>query len=83
MGRNVILAGQVGVAGHLVIGDNVVVSSQSGVPAMFPPNKVISGSPAIDNFLWLKCVAAYSHLPEMLASIRKIRDYLNKNGAGV
>lgn len=83
VGRNVILAGQVGVAGHLVIGDNVVVSSQSGVPRDVPPNKVISGSPAIDNFLWLKCVAAYSHLPEMLASIRRIRDYLNKNGAGV
>ncbi|MGH9403455.1 MAG: UDP-3-O-(3-hydroxymyristoyl)glucosamine N-acyltransferase [Terriglobia bacterium] len=83
VGRNVILAGQVGVAGHLVIGDNVVVSSQSGVPRDVPPNKVISGSPAIDNFLWLKCVAAYSRLPEMLAAIRKIRDYLNKNGAGV
>ncbi|MGH9343331.1 MAG: UDP-3-O-(3-hydroxymyristoyl)glucosamine N-acyltransferase [Terriglobia bacterium] len=83
VGRNVILAGQVGVAGHLTIGDNVVVSSQSGVPRDVPPDTVISGSPAIDNFLWLKCVAAYSHLPEMLAAIRKIRDHLNKTGAGL
>lgn len=83
LGRNVILAGQVGVAGHLEIGDNVVVSSQSGVPRDVPPGAIISGSPAIDNFQWLKCVAAYSRLPEMLSAIRKIRDYLNKNGAGV
>ncbi|HEV2499804.1 MAG TPA: UDP-3-O-(3-hydroxymyristoyl)glucosamine N-acyltransferase [Terriglobia bacterium] len=83
LGRNVILAGQVGVAGHLEIGDNVVVSSQSGVPRDVAPGMVISGSPAIDNFLWLKCVAAFSRLPEMLAAIRKIRDYLNQNGAGV
>lgn len=83
LGRNVILAGQVGVAGHLEIGDNVIVSSQSGVPRDVPPGTVISGSPAIDNFLWLKCVAAYSRLPEMLAAIRKIRDHLNKNGADV
>lgn len=83
LGRNVILAGQVGVAGHLEIGDGVVVSSQSGVPRDVPAGKVLSGSPAIDNFQWLKCVAAYSRLPEMLAAIRKIREHLNKNGANV
>lgn len=83
LGRNVILAGQVGVAGHLEIGDGVVVSSQSGVPRDVPAGQVLSGSPAIDNFQWLKCVAAYSRLPEMLTAIRKIRDHLNKNGASV
>lgn len=83
VGRNVVLAGQAGVAGHLTIGDNVIVSSQSGVPHDVPPNSVLSGSPAIDNFLWLKCVAAYSRLPEMAAAIRKIRKVLNKNGADV
>ena len=83
LGRNVILAGQVGVAGHLSIGDNVVVSSQSGIPHDVEPNKVLSGYPAIDNYLWLKCCAVYMRLPEMYSTLRKIRNHLQKNGAPV
>ncbi|MDE3178710.1 MAG: UDP-3-O-(3-hydroxymyristoyl)glucosamine N-acyltransferase [Acidobacteriota bacterium] len=83
IGRNCILAGQAGVAGHLTIGDNSIVSSQAGVPRDVPAGSVISGSPAIDNFQWLKCTAAYARLPEMASALRKIRDYLNKNGANV
>lgn len=83
LGRNVILAGQVGVAGHLVIGDNVIVSSQSGIPHDVGPDKILSGYPAIDNSLWLKCCAVYMRLPEMYSALRKIRNYLQKNGAPV
>lgn len=83
LGRGVILAGQAGVAGHLTIGDHTVVGSQSGVPHDLAANQVVSGSPAIDNFLWLKCTAAYARLPEIASGVRRIRDYLNKNGAGV
>jgi UDP-3-O-[3-hydroxymyristoyl] glucosamine N-acyltransferase len=72
LGRNVILAGQVGVAGHLTIGDNVVATAQSGIPSDVEPNGVISGYPAIDNALWLKCSAAFSRLPEMYALYRKL-----------
>lgn len=81
LGRNVIIAGQVGVAGHLTIGDNVIASAQSGIPRDVSPNAVISGSPAVENSLWLKCTVLYSRLPEMYATLRKIRNYLNKNGA--
>lgn len=83
LGRGVILAGQAGVAGHLSIGDHTVVSSQTGVPHDLAADQVVSGSPAIDHFLWLKCSAVYARLPEMASSLRKLRDYLNKNGAGV
>ncbi len=78
VGRNVVLAGQVGAAGHLTIGDNVIVSSQSGVPNDVEPNRVISGYPAMDNALWLKCCAAYTRLPEIYATFRKVRRYLEK-----
>ncbi|HEX5483208.1 MAG TPA: UDP-3-O-(3-hydroxymyristoyl)glucosamine N-acyltransferase [Terriglobia bacterium] len=81
VGRNVILAGQVGVAGHLTIGDNVIVSSQAGIPRDVPAGRIVSGSPAVENSLWLKCTAVYAHLPEMYSTLRKIRDYLNKHGA--
>ena len=70
VGRNVILAGQVGVAGHLRIGDGVVVTAQSGVGHDIPPGKIMSGSPAFDNRQWLRAVAIYNKLPELMKQLR-------------
>ncbi len=78
VGRNAVLAGQVGAAGHLTIGDNVIVSSQSGIPSDVEPNKTVSGYPAIDNALWLKCAAIYSKLPEIYEAIRKLRGQVSE-----
>jgi UDP-3-O-[3-hydroxymyristoyl] glucosamine N-acyltransferase len=80
VGRNVILTGQVGVAGHLTIGDHVIVTPQSGVPNDVRPNTTISGTPAVDHDLWLRCSAAYKRLPDMFAAWRKMRDFLEKAG---
>lgn len=80
VGRNVVLAGQVGVAGHLTIGDNVIATAQSGIPNDVEPNKVISGYPATENALWLKCAAVYLRLPEMHAAYRKVTRMLEKEG---
>ena len=71
VGKNVVLAGQVGVAGHLTIGDNVIATAQTGIPSDVEANKIVSGYPGIDNSRWLKCAAAYSHLPEIYAAVRK------------
>lgn len=76
VGRNVVLTGQVGAAGHLTIGDNVIVTPQSGIPSDVEPNSTVSGSPAIDHALWLKCCAIFPKLPEMYAVYRKVRDQL-------
>ncbi|MGH9406661.1 MAG: UDP-3-O-(3-hydroxymyristoyl)glucosamine N-acyltransferase [Terriglobia bacterium] len=83
LGRNVIVAGQAGVAGHLTIGDGAIVSSQAGVPGDVAAGRIVSGSPAIDNFRWLRCSAAYAHLPELVATVRKMREHLLKTGAAV
>ncbi len=79
LGRNVVLTGQVGAAGHLTIGDNVVVTPQSGIPSDVPPNSTVSGAPAVDHQLWLKCSAIYSKLPEIYAAFRKVRSHLSKS----
>lgn len=70
VGDNVILAGQVGVAGHCKIGDGVIATAQSGIPNDVAAGKVVSGYPAIDNRLWLRCVAVFSRLPELLKMVR-------------
>ena len=71
VGKSVILAGQVGVAGHCKIGDGVIATAQSGIPNDVPAGAVISGYPAIDNKLWLRCVAVFNRLPELGRLLRK------------
>jgi UDP-3-O-[3-hydroxymyristoyl] glucosamine N-acyltransferase len=70
VGKHVILAGQVGVAGHCKIGDGAIATAQSGIPNDVPPKAIVSGYPAIDNKLWLRCVAVFNRLPEIAKLIR-------------
>lgn len=71
VGKNVILAGQVGVAGHCKIGDGAIATAQSGIPNDVPAKTIVSGYPAIDNKLWLRCVAVFNRLPEIAKSLRE------------
>jgi UDP-3-O-[3-hydroxymyristoyl] glucosamine N-acyltransferase len=71
VGNNVILAGQVGVAGHCKIGDGVIATAQTGIPNDVPAGAVVSGYPAIDNKLWLRCSAAFHRLPELMKAMRR------------
>ena len=73
VGRSCILTGQVGIAGHCTLGDNVIATAQSGIPNDVPSNQVVSGYPAIDNKVWLKCSAAFTRLPEIVRTLRKIK----------
>jgi UDP-3-O-[3-hydroxymyristoyl] glucosamine N-acyltransferase len=70
VGKNVILAGQVGVAGHCTIGDGVIATAQSGIPSDVAPGKLVSGYPAIDNRQWLRSVALFHRLPELIRDLK-------------
>jgi UDP-3-O-[3-hydroxymyristoyl] glucosamine N-acyltransferase len=70
VGSRVILAGQVGVVGHSVIGDGVTVTAQSGVPGDVEAGKTISGSPAFDSRQWMRSVALFHRLPEIVRKLR-------------
>jgi UDP-3-O-[3-hydroxymyristoyl] glucosamine N-acyltransferase len=72
VGNNVILAGQVGVAGHCKIGDGAIATAQSGIPNDVEAGKTVSGYPAIDNRLWLRCCAIFNKLPELAKAMRKL-----------
>jgi UDP-3-O-[3-hydroxymyristoyl] glucosamine N-acyltransferase len=71
IGKNVILAGQVGVAGHCTIGDGVIATAQSGIPSDVAPGTTVSGYPAIDNRKWLRAVAIFNRLPDLMRELRK------------
>ena len=46
MGKNVKIGGQVGISGHLKIGDNVEIAGGSGVIKNIPNNSKVMGYPA-------------------------------------
>jgi UDP-3-O-[3-hydroxymyristoyl] glucosamine N-acyltransferase len=77
VGNNAILAGQTGVAGHCTLGDGVILTAQSGVSHDVPAGKMISGSPAFDNRIWLRAVAIFQRLPELLKRVERIEKRLD------
>jgi len=82
IGKRCILAGQVGCAGHLTVGDGATITAQSGVPNDVPPGVLYSGYPAIDNQQWLQNVAALTHLPKLLKTVRRLEAEIAKLSAG-
>ncbi len=74
IGNKAILAGQVGVSGHVRIGNGAIAIAQSGIPHDVPDGAMVSGAPAIDHKLWLKCCAIYPKLPEIAKAVRKVSE---------
>ena len=79
VGNNVILAGQTGVAGHCTVGDGVILTAQSAVSHDIPAGKMISGSPGFDNRVWLRAVAIFQRLPEMLRRLDRLEKRVNRD----
>ena len=79
VGKNVILAGKVGVAGHLTIGDGAIATALTGIPSDVAAGATVSGYPAIDNRKWLRSVAVFNRLPEILRELRELRNLQKKH----
>jgi UDP-3-O-[3-hydroxymyristoyl] glucosamine N-acyltransferase len=78
IGDRVILAGQAGVAGHNKIGDDVVLTAKSATSHDVPAGKMISGIPAFDNRDWLRSIAAFRRLGEMMRTLRGVEKRLDE-----
>jgi UDP-3-O-[3-hydroxymyristoyl] glucosamine N-acyltransferase len=82
VGREVVIAGQVGVVDHVDIGDRSIIGPQSGIAKSVPPGEVLSGTPAIPHRLWLKTSSMIRRLPQLSESLRdlekRVRDLEKK-----
>jgi len=76
LGDYVVLGGQVGVAGHLEIGDRAMATAQSGLSKDIPPGAVVSGSPHGDRREHLRQLASLGRLPELLDEVRRLKSEL-------
>jgi len=81
IGSNAILAGQAGVAGHCTVGDGAILTAQTGVSHDIPAGKMISGSPGFDNRLWLRAVAIFQRLPELMKRVSRLEERVNTSSA--
>ena len=70
-------AGQSGAAGHLELGDGVVVAAKTAVLQDLPAGAFVAGIPAVDHRLWKKSQAALKRLPDLLQEIRDLRRRLD------
>ncbi len=78
IGKRVILAGQVGIAGHLKVGDDAVITAKSATSHDVESGKILSGIPAFDNRDWLRSIAAFRRLGEMARTIRNLEKRIEK-----
>jgi UDP-3-O-[3-hydroxymyristoyl] glucosamine N-acyltransferase len=82
IGNDVILAGQSAVAGHCSIGNGAILTAQSAVSHDVPPGKMVSGSPGFDNRVWLRAVAIFQRLPELLKRLDRIEKTVDAKTVG-
>jgi len=70
-GRNVVMGGQSAAAGHLVIGDQVMVAARGGVNKDQPKGAVLGGAPVLPIRQWAKATAIFGNLPELQSKVKK------------
>ena len=65
--------GQVGIAGHIVIGDRTYCGAQSGVAGGLQKGHVtVQGSPAIEHKNFARSSILFKKLPEIYAELNKL-----------
>ena len=76
VGRNCFLAGQVGIADHVVIGDRVKVGSKSGLDKDVPDDEIRFGYPALPGMQYHRSAAVFKRLPELAQQVRALEKQL-------
>ena len=72
VGRNCFLAGQVGVADHVTIGNRVKVGSKSGIDKDVPDGEIRLGYPALPGMQYHRAAAVFKVLPELARQVREL-----------
>jgi UDP-3-O-[3-hydroxymyristoyl] glucosamine N-acyltransferase len=70
------IGGQVGIVGHIQIGDGAKINAQSGVSKSLEARKVVTGSPAHDYTQSLRSQAITRRLPELEKRIIELEKQL-------
>ena len=79
--------GQVGISGHISIGDKTFLGAQSGVPGNIKGNETLIGTPPMEPKAYFKSIALtrrlpeiYKQLGELQKQVEEIKKTYNNNG---
>jgi UDP-3-O-[3-hydroxymyristoyl] glucosamine N-acyltransferase len=72
------MAGQVGIAGHLKVGDEVTIAAQAGVMSDIEDKQIVLGSPAMPAQHGRRVYMIFTKLPEMLERIRQLEQRIEE-----
>ena len=70
------IGGQVGIAGHLVIGNGVRIQAQSGVGRNIKDGEAIQGSPSFGYGDFSKSYVHFKNLPKIVDDIHELKKKL-------
>jgi UDP-3-O-[3-hydroxymyristoyl] glucosamine N-acyltransferase len=76
VGGHCILAGQVGVAGHIEIADHCVFGAQTGIAGSVRKAGMYQGSPAIDAMKWRRSSVGFKQLPDIMKRLQELEKKL-------
>jgi UDP-3-O-[3-hydroxymyristoyl] glucosamine N-acyltransferase len=72
------VGGQVGIVGHINIGNNVTIAAQAGVVNNIPDGQVVLGAPAIEASQGKRAYSMIQYLPEIRQSIRSLQSQIEQ-----
>lgn len=72
------IGGQVGITGHLLIGNNVKIAAQSGISTNVADDSIIMGSPAFDISLYRKSYVYFRNLPKLADRVSELEKRAKK-----
>jgi UDP-3-O-[3-hydroxymyristoyl] glucosamine N-acyltransferase len=78
IGEANMIAGQAGIVGHIETAPNVIIEAQSGVSKSIRKSGRYFGHPAKDHSQALRQEGALRQLPDLLVTIRRMRDRLRQ-----
>ena len=72
------IGGQVGISGHLTIGNNVKIAAQSGIGSSVKDDSVVQGSPAFAIGEYQRSYVGFMRLPKMIKALDKLQAEIKK-----
>lgn len=78
LGKYVILAGQSGVKDHVKVADNAIIAAKSAVLGDIGEAGMYGGIPAISINTWLRSSAAFTRIPELIKTVRRLEKRLEE-----
>jgi len=68
-----VIGGQVGIVGHITIGNHVKIQAQSGVGKSLKDGEIVQGSPALGYTDFAKSYVHFKNLPKIVTQLDDLK----------